>query len=110
MATEFYTDQILDDNFHRIIDFNADVIDSLEALKRLAAATDTRLHVLEKVSARPVVVKSSKVLILTAMAVSAYAGYRYALGKVDCEMEYTKSRIDHPAGRKTNNDTTAPEN
>lgn len=110
MATEFYTDQILDDNFHRIMDFNSDVLDTLGSLTTLAERTEARIHVLEKLSARPVVVKSSKVLILTAMAVSGYAGYRYALGKVCREMEYTKSRIDHPAGRKMNNDTTAPEN
>jgi hypothetical protein len=116
MATEFYTDQILDDNFHRIIDFNNDVLETLGSLTTLAERTETRLHVLEKLSARPVVVKSSKVLILTAMAVSAYAGYKYAENRFkddfttlqrlrENEREMAKSRTDHPAGRKINGET-----
>jgi hypothetical protein len=116
MAVDFYTDQILDDNFHRIIDFNNDVLDTIQSLTTLAERTEMRLNVLEKLSSRPVVVKSSKLLILTAMAVSAYAGYKYAEAKFKEEIEFEREReldrniADHPAGsRKTDYTTGRPE-
>lgn len=116
MATEFYTDAILDANFGRLTDFSTDIVDTLQSLTTLAERTETRLQILEKLSARPVVVKSSKVLILTAMAVSAYAGYKYAENRFkddfatlqrlrENEREMAKSRTDHPAGKKINGQT-----
>jgi hypothetical protein len=99
---EFYTDQILDDNFHRIIDFNNDVLDSLQGLTPLAERTEVRLSVLEKLSTRPIVVKNSKLLVLTVMGISFYAGYKYAQQKfaeqAQLEVELERNMADHPAG------------
>lgn len=116
---EFYTDQILDDNFHRIITFESDVLDTLSSLTTLAERTEIRLSVLEKMAARPVIVKNSKLLILTVMGLSFYAGYKYAEERAqqraldreyarmrpseraaEREEELRRNQADHPAGSK----------
>lgn len=114
MATEYFTDEILAANFNELTRFSSDVVDAMQSLTTLAERYEVRLSVLEKLAARPVVVKSSKVLILTAMGISAYAGYKYAEQKFKDEIqryrdaELYRNKNDHPAGSKNNDTNTSP--
>lgn len=103
---KMFTDEMLAENFNALSKFSDDVVGTLSSLTTLAERTEIRLSVLEKMAARPVVVKNSKLLVLTAMGISFYAGYKYAMSKVGGELEYQqfkaeelkRNQADHPAG------------
>lgn len=81
MATEYYTDDILTENFVSLSRFSGDVVDAMQSLTTLAERTEGRLKVLEELAKQPTVVKSSRLFLLAACALSAYAGYKYAEDK-----------------------------
>jgi hypothetical protein len=76
---------------------------NLDYLQRL----EGRIQALENIRLVVRAPRGSRLFLITACAASAYAGYKYALKKVDewdgsRHQEYMKSRVDHPAGSKMN--------
>lgn len=73
-ALLFYTDDILDNNFHRIIDFNNDVLETLDSLVSLAETQGSRLSALENIN---LVVKTKSGKLLPFLAGAAVGVYIY---------------------------------
>lgn len=123
MAKQMFDDDILAENFSALSRFSNDVVETLQSLTTIVERHEIRLQVVEKVASRPVVVKNSRILILTAMGVSFYAGYKYAQQQMEQrklnqdyarerpaeraaerEEQLKRSKANHPAGSRIDDD------
>lgn len=108
MALQYYTDELLTENFNALSKFNGDVLEVLGGLTTLAERTDARLKALESIELIVRTPKRSKLFLLTVIGASAYAGYKYA------EKEFKQSclKANHHIQMSSNDKTdyTQPEN
>lgn len=102
------------DNIVVLANTEGQLVETLHMLTDYAQRLEGRVQALENIKLVVRAPKSSKLFLLTACGLSAYAAYKYTLKRLDDEPistksddeEYLKSRVDHPAGRKINGHDT----
>lgn len=99
-------------NIEGLVANEASIIETLGINVDVLERLEGRIQALENIKLVIRAPRGSKLFLLSACGLAAYAGYKYALYKVndmmDREEQHIKSRVDHPAGRKIHVGETNP--